>query len=266
MNNTKIEWADMTWSPVTGCLHNCPYCYARKIAKRFGGAYDRLLGGNKIFAPYETVAEYSGGVVHTEMQRMEKNGKLVKAAYPCGFAPTLHETRLEDPSFRRKPQNVFVCSMADLFGDWVPDEWIERVFKACAAAPQHRYMFLTKNPKRLERTRGANNYWFGTTIVNTAGFVTPGPADALYSAHRKNTFISLEPLQARIIGIGLTNIRCFKWIIIGAETGNRKDKVIPKREWIMDIKDACRAANVPVFMKDSLKRLLNGEFVQEYPW
>ena len=35
MNRTKIEWTDNTWNPVTGCLHGCPYCYARKIAKRF---------------------------------------------------------------------------------------------------------------------------------------------------------------------------------------------------------------------------------------
>jgi protein gp37 len=32
---TKIEWCDMTWNPVWGCLNNCPYCYAQKIAKRF---------------------------------------------------------------------------------------------------------------------------------------------------------------------------------------------------------------------------------------
>ena len=36
MNKTKIDWADMTWNPVTGCLHGCEYCYARKIANRFG--------------------------------------------------------------------------------------------------------------------------------------------------------------------------------------------------------------------------------------
>lgn len=38
MNRTKIEWATMTWNPVTGCKHGCEYCYARRIARRFGGA------------------------------------------------------------------------------------------------------------------------------------------------------------------------------------------------------------------------------------
>jgi hypothetical protein len=36
-DNTSVEWAQWTWNPVTGCLHNCPYCYARDIALRFYG-------------------------------------------------------------------------------------------------------------------------------------------------------------------------------------------------------------------------------------
>ena len=36
--NTKIDWCDATWNPVTGCYHRCEYCYARRIAERFGCA------------------------------------------------------------------------------------------------------------------------------------------------------------------------------------------------------------------------------------
>ena len=25
MNKTKIDWATMSWNPVTGCRHGCPY-------------------------------------------------------------------------------------------------------------------------------------------------------------------------------------------------------------------------------------------------
>lgn len=50
MNKTKIEWCDSTWNPVTGCLHNCEYCYARKIAERFA---ERLDGG---IADYTTAS------------------------------------------------------------------------------------------------------------------------------------------------------------------------------------------------------------------
>lgn len=43
MLKTKIEWCDSTWNPVTGCRHECPYCYARRIAERFSG-YDPQYG------------------------------------------------------------------------------------------------------------------------------------------------------------------------------------------------------------------------------
>jgi len=36
VNKTKIEWTDYVWNPVRGCLHNCPYCYGKRIDKRFG--------------------------------------------------------------------------------------------------------------------------------------------------------------------------------------------------------------------------------------
>ena len=37
MQATKIEWCNSTWNPVTGCLQGCHYCYAKRIAERFGG-------------------------------------------------------------------------------------------------------------------------------------------------------------------------------------------------------------------------------------
>ena len=30
--SADIEWAQWSWNPITGCLHDCPYCYARDIA------------------------------------------------------------------------------------------------------------------------------------------------------------------------------------------------------------------------------------------
>jgi len=36
MAKTSIDWADSVFNPVWGCKFNCDYCYARRIAKRFG--------------------------------------------------------------------------------------------------------------------------------------------------------------------------------------------------------------------------------------
>ncbi len=162
---TKIDWADATWNPVTGCLNGCEYCYARKQAARFGG-FD-----------HDENKEPVGTQLAIGVQELDKpkyimrNNGLQKAPYPWFFNPTFHRYRLDEPRRWKKQRTIFVCSMADLFGDWVPDKWIEEVFKACEAAPQHQYLFLTKNPARYRELRNAGklpikvNFWYGTTVT-----------------------------------------------------------------------------------------------------
>ena len=238
MNNTKIEWCNSTWNPIVGCFNDCEYCYARRIAERFGGR--------------QTLAN----VFEEDIPVLNKAGRIL--AYPHGFSPTFFRYRLNDYA-DKKGRNVFVCSMADLFGDWIPDEWIEEVFSACRNAPQHRYLFLTKSPKRyaLLKERGKlptdGNMWYGVSITNIQQLEQAH--EALGSMPMNiNTFFSIEPILEDIKAYAnIRNSTFFtvfsNWIIIGAETGNRKNKVIPKREWIDNI---CMAANVPIFMKDSL--------------
>lgn len=261
---TKISWADSTWNPVTGCLHGCEYCYARKIADRF--SYD----GQTLDAPIALQDQWlkDGGAdlrqngCHflREPVRLKENGRIVP--YPFGFAPTFHCYRLEEPQKWKAPKNIFVCSMADLFGDWAPNEWIKEVLKACEKAPQHRYLFLTKNPKRyssalLDRYF-PSNMWFGWTQTGPLG------TDTLFTAHHSmQTFVSIEPL---LKPFEKCNIKGIGWAIVGAETGNRKGKVIPEKSWIDGIDEACEKAGVPLFMKESLRELMGDDFKQEFPW
>jgi len=264
MNKTKIEWADMTWNPVTGCLHGCEYCYARRIAERFrGGGYGKEID---IF-----IGKYKDGVfgpgplyVLDEPQLAKtKDNWYRKAPYPFGFEPTFHNYRLTEPKRIKKSQTIFVCSMADIFGDWVPDSWINCVFKACEKAPQHRYLFLTKNGSRYEQLGllpNNKNFWYGTTR-------TGGNALEWGASDCDNTFLSIEPLLAPIGKETLDAIEFWGWVIIGAETGNRKGKIVPKKEWIEDIVSACDLAGVPVFMKNSLVPIVGAENMRrEFPW
>lgn len=249
MNKTKIDWCDSTWNPVTGCLHECEYCYARGIANRFG-TKDRchnFYGGH----PIGSIHELEEPAVVTE------TGK--KSPYPFNFEPTFHKYRLSEYQ-SKKGRNIFVCSMADLFGDWVPDEWIEEVFKACDNAPQHNYLFLTKNPKRYERILDRympSNMWFGWSqtgpMGNKCDFTTH---------HSIKTFISIEPLLEPFKEF---HIRGVDWVIIGAETGRRKDKVIPERKWIEDIVNECKENGIAVFMKSSLADIWGEPLIQEFP-
>ena len=271
MNKSRIEWLDggYTWNPVTGCLHNCEYCYAKKQTKRFEGKTQPVID---YFAVYNGNPIY---YINNRAYKETKAGDMVVDTYPFGFDPTFHRYRLDEPQKIKKPQNIFVCSMADLFGEWVPDEWIRQVFEACEEAPWHRYLFLTKNPRKydllIEWDHPMNDHiYIGATATNTATF-----DDYSYklcnlrteSGHLMvNTFLSVEPIQEEIKNDYLDRVRYVGWVIIGAETGNRKGKVIPKREWIENIVSECREHNVPVFLKDSLAKIWGGELIQEYPW
>ncbi len=44
---------------------------------------------------------------------------------------------------------VFVNSMSDLFGEFVPDDYVARVFDVMRATPQHTYQVLTKRAARM---------------------------------------------------------------------------------------------------------------------
>ena len=259
-----IEWCDYTWNPVTGCLHGCEYCYARKIANRFGG-YSKELASE-----YQTpIQVYSDcGVIAAlkyPLMKHTSNGEM-QASYPFGFDPTFHRYRLSEPQQVKKSQRIFVVSMGDLFGEWIPDEWIQEVFKACEAAPWHKYLFLTKNPLRygeLNNGQGVpdkSNYWYGSTVTKERD---PFACIKTPRLHRSHYFVSAEPLLQGVTNLGA--LAYVDWVIVGAETGNRKGKVIPEKVWIDDIATQCHEVGVPVFMKNSLKGLMGDDFIQEWP-
>lgn len=294
MNKTKIDWCDSTWNPVTGCLHGCEYCYARGIAERFGGKQK-----------YANIFEENEPVIGAD-------GKAL--AYPHSFSPTFLRYRLSDYA-GKKGRNIFVCSMADLFGKWAPDDWKIEVLDACKKAPQHNYIFLTKDPigysiwptKKYPKFDDihayTDNMWLGVTYTGTErleghyqeweignGLTTWSNFWYLWRMSgailptKAHKFISIEPLSCDICEVEDEresgkllehfllpdkHVVCskpfFEWIIVGAETGRRKDKVVPKREWVEKLLDLCRKADIPLFMKSSLSDIWGEQLIQEFP-
>ena len=241
MSTTKIEWTDATWNTVTGCTktsEGCAHCYAEVMARRL-----KAMGTEK---------------------------------YKNGFQVTLHEDALNEPKKWRKPRNIFVCSMSDLFHRDVPFDFVDKVMQVIKDTPQHRYQLLTKRAERMKdyfMTREVpKNVWVGVTVeVQTS----KSRIDALRTI--KNApirFLSCEPLLEDLGELDLTGI---DWIIVGGESGLQARPM--KEEWVKGIKAQCDAANKAFFFKqwgtwgsDGVKRdkhkngkLLDGKVCQAIP-
>lgn len=249
MRNTKIEWCDVTWNPVTGCYHGCLYCYARKIAERFG---------SNIREAMMTAAGYEGSTIILEQPYFYDNRI---EPYPYGFSPTFHMYRLHDLERVKEPSVVFVCSMADLFGDWVTDRIIALVMEACRRSPQHTYLFLTKNPARYQELIAEKiikttdvNFWLGRTITGEKG------AQDWCRIAFPRVFWSIEPMLGPISIVDPSlELEKPKWVVMGAETGNSRSKVVPDESWVKSYVKTFQMMNVPILMKDSLLPIVGEE-------
>lgn len=251
MNKTDIEWSDYSWNPITGCRHGCEYCYAERMSKRFSGDVRNNLLDDR--------CKEENGIYILDNPFTAKNGTIVN--YPFGFESTYHRYRLDWPGKVKNGANIFVGSMADVFGDWIPDDMIIEIFTHCRKYKQHNYLFLTKNQKRYvelakkELLPKDKNMWFGTSV--------PTPDTNFFYSDKHNTFLSIEPILQEFDKSKKINA---DWVIIGAETGNRKNKVVPQKRWIDNIVENCRESNIPVFMKDSLITLIGEEnMLREFP-
>jgi protein gp37 len=173
------------------------------------------------------------------------------------FEPTFHSNRLDAPRNTPLPKKgntrVFVCSMGELFGPWIRDEWIERIFESVWANPQWTFLFLTKHPGRLPELDWPPNAWIGATIDRQERIeaVTAAFEELRSTIERRNKFfISCEPLLENL-ELYPSLMKKLDWIIVGA-LSKGKIKVQPKTEWVENILDNARYYEVPVWFKDNL--------------
>ncbi len=146
MADTSIEWADAVWNPVVGCTPvsaGCLNCYAATMARRLEGM------GKEDYQPRHTSSaasfrEVADGGVKTHRIAEVRGGRAVFTG-----DVRLLEHRLAEPLRWRKPRRIFVCSMADLFHEAVPFDFVDRVFAVAALCPQHQFLMLTKRPERM---------------------------------------------------------------------------------------------------------------------
>ena len=211
MSESKIEWTEQTWNPVTGCTKispGCKFCYAEVMAQRL-----RSMGA---------------------------------AGYERGFTLTLHEERLQQPLRRKKPTVYFVNSMSDLFHEDVPDTFIEQVMNVAAQTPQHTYQILTKRAERLplffsQRTV-PDNVWLGVSVENRQHGLPR--IDYLRQVTVRVRFLSVEPL---LEDLGSINLDGIQWVIVGGESGPNARPM--RSNWVLTVQNQCEAAGVAFFFK-----------------
>ena len=240
MSESKIEWTDKTWNPITGCSKKstgCLNCYAEVMSRRL-----KAMG---------------------------------QAKYSNGFKVTLHEQCLDEPLTWRGAHNIFVCSMSDIFHEEVPFDFVDKMFDIIKRTPRHRYQILTKRAERMAEyfaTRSIpENVWLGVTVEAQSSRFR---IDRLRNLSASVKFLSCEPLVEDLGEIDLTGI---DWVILGGESG---PKARPMQEsWALNIRRQVEEQGARFFFKqwgtwgaDGIKRnkhangkLLNGEVIQEMP-
>jgi len=230
---TAIEWTESTWNPVTGCTKISPGCQ------------------------------------HCYAERMSARLKAMgQRRYRNGFQVTLHADALRAPLAWTRPQMIFVNSMGDLFHREVPLSFIQAVFEVMGEAEHHIFQVLTKRAKRLAAVASQlpwpPNVWAGVT-VETDEYTWR--LDCLRQVPATVRFVSFEPLLGRIEDVSLRGI---SWVIVGGESGPGARPM--GADWARQIRDACRAADVPFFFKQwggvrrtQAGRRLDGRLWDQYP-
>jgi len=203
--------------------------------------------------------------------RLEAMGKK---KYANGFNVTCHVYALAEPLYNPKPSLYFVCSMADLFHELVPDYFIDEVMRTIENSPKHTFQILTKRARRMHKYFEYNsipkNVWLGVTVEKRSELFRVEFLSELKAPIR---FLSCEPLLGRL-DLDLENI---DWVIVGGESGPHARPMKP--EWVKSIWEQAYAQRIPFFFKqwgtygpDGVKRSkqangkeLDGRIVQQMP-
>ena len=266
MNKTAIEWCDFTWNPVVGCTKGCEFCYARRQAKRFK---------QRCQLCYEFVP-------HLHAERLGEPAKRKKPSriFVCSMG------ELFDPELA-----TTVCGDA-VFRQQYPWDLTRAVLDVPRLCPQHTFLVLTKRPEialeylgydvpRFPALSLSTNVHLGVSVTNQADAderiplllqcnaavrgvsyePALGPVDFGHipfgGSYRGDVLGGRVSFERPTLDVERRMAQCqtIDWLVIGAETGNRKGKIVPKREWIQSAIDQCRAAGVPVFVKDNIVKL-----------
>lgn len=186
--------------------------------------------------------------------------KRLEKRFGFDMKPAFHPERLDDIGKLKKPAKIFVGSTADMWGDWVPNEWIDAVLDVCRAYPAITFQFLTKNPDRYNKFKIPINCWVGTTVDGTKYSLY---ISLLRLKCDSLKFISFEPLLSELPArLWLGDV---SWIIIGADSNIGSPP--PPNIWANNLIDTARLQHIPIWVKDNYRYHTRiKEFPVTYRW
>lgn len=217
MNRTSIEWCDFSWNPVTGCKRGCSYCYAARMAHRFGKSFDPELHPERLYDP-------------------RKRGKAAKI-FVCSTAdlfgpwvPDIWVWQVLDEArstYCRHHTFIFLTKSPGRYAEfnpWPENAWLGATVTNQADADERipellladaRIRFISAEPilGSIDIDNYLPYYWWKDPDGNT----------------------------------GETGI---DWVIIGAQTG--PGSVEPEMDWVVNLRMQAHHAGIPVFLKNNL--------------
>ena len=198
---------------------------------------------------------------------------VARNAYAQGFeAHYWRPNKLDDPLKVKEPSKIFLDSMSDLMGAWVPEDQIQAVLDVCAQADWHTFQLLTKNAPRLKKFSFPPNVWVGVSSAPDfmLGGELSGQQKVRYMHKALRTlnaidvpvrWMSFEPLSWDVSEIVSEYPNALKWAVIGAATNGPK-KYQPNPQHVLNLLHELDIQNVPVFFKGNLNW---SEWREEFP-
>lgn len=229
-----IEWCDYTHNPISGCFHACQW---------------QMPSGAIANCYAEDVAE-----------------GIASPSYPQKFEHHYWKPAiLDEPLKLKKPAKIFVGSMADVFGHWVPADQIQQVLDVCAKAHWHTFQMLTKNPVRVKEFDLPPNVWIGASLP--ADFMWNKPLSADQKERMLNrTLDSLSKVKATVVWMSIEPLSwdcsrilesydgVLQWVVIGAAS-NGATFYPPSEDVYRNVEGYFYRQSVPVFLKGNMRSL-----------
>jgi protein gp37 len=233
MGKTSIGWTGYSWNPIRARLKSNPLkvgWHCEKVSIGCGRAHQ--------------------GCYSEAFNVRRGTGLFFKPGNRGWLDIFLDEEFLKKPIHWRSARMIFVCSMTDLFADFVPVEWLDQMFAVMGMCPRHIFQVLTKRPEamalylsdpdarnrielaaeKIMPSKGSafspkwslpwplKNVWIGTSVEDQESADDRIPA--LFKCPAVIRWASYEPALAPVtFARWMAGPKKLDWIVVGGQSG-----------------------------------------------